>query len=388
MLVPTAALAWGFDGHRKLAQMMQDPLPANHCLRAWFLARQTSGLQDRACDPDRWRYPSAGASYDPGEPPRHYLEIDWVNPPADYPRDWNQALARLGNYAVRNGVVPWRVEEQFAALVQAFQANDAALILDRAFIFSHYVTDSFSLLHDTKNFDPNGLHQRWESDMLGTATRLNGVETTARGYFGTPGRADPKNNTFDVVLVGNAQVATLLAADQAATSTTAGAACTLDSNCAGGQYCIGGFCRAYDMTRFYNQVRDLTGRRFGDAATLLASMLWTAWALGGAPNLAGFGASCSKALPQGDPVLVGFPVPFIHPDGGVAAGGGAGGGAAGGGAGGQGGGDVDGGQGGGAGGGQGAGEEPPQGCGCASAPGALALAAAVLLALARRRRRP
>ena len=53
-LLPNFAFAWGFDGHRRLASMMQEPLPANHCLTAWFTARQTAALQDRACDPDRF----------------------------------------------------------------------------------------------------------------------------------------------------------------------------------------------------------------------------------------------------------------------------------------------------------------------------------------------
>jgi hypothetical protein len=105
------AAAWGFDGHRRLAATMQDPLPTGLCLRAWFRSRQTSALQNRACDPDRFRYMSAGANYDPNEGPRHYLEIDWVTPSPSYPRDFVQVQQLLGNRnAVNNGLVPWRVE--------------------------------------------------------------------------------------------------------------------------------------------------------------------------------------------------------------------------------------------------------------------------------------
>lgn len=289
LLVPSLAFAWGFDGHRKLASMMQDPLPADSCLRQWFSARQTSALQDSACDPDRWRYPSAGAAYDPNEGPRHYLEVDWVTPITDYPRDWDAAVARLGGfYATKNGTVPWRVEEMYAQLVEDFRSKDPNRILATAFILSHYVTDAFSVLHDTKNSNPNnGLHARWESDMLASSSNLNGIASLAATYYGTAGRADPRNNVFDVVLVGNGLVDTLIAADAASAT----------------------------ISELYSRTKDLTARRWGDALTLMASLLWSAWADAGAPELPGFGPSCSRAVPTGEIVIVGYPPPdgFTHP---------------------------------------------------------------------------
>lgn len=289
VLLPSLAFAWGFDGHRKLSSMMQNPLPANSCLRQWFSARQTSALQDSACDPDRWRYTSAGAAYDPNEGPRHYLEIDWVQPITDYPRDWDALIAKIGgNYATKNGIVPWRVEEKYAQLVDDFRSKDPNRILATAFILSHYVTDSFSVLHDTKNSDPNnGLHARWESDMLASSSNLNGIASAAVTYYGTVGKADPRNNVFDVVLVGNGLVDTLVAADTASTT----------------------------ISQLYTRTKDLTARRWGDALTVMASILWSAWADAGAPELSGFSQSCSRAVPTGEIVIVGYPPPngFTHP---------------------------------------------------------------------------
>ena len=283
-LLPNFAFAWGFDGHRRLASMMQEPLPANHCLTAWFTSRQTAALQDRACDPDRDR------NTDPTEAPRHYLEIDWVNPPASYPRDWQQALADLRQNATRNGTVPWRVEDQYAGLVAAFRARDVNLILDRAFYMSHYVTDSFSVLHDTKNFDPNdGLHNRWESDMLNTVANINAIRDQARMLYGTPGRIDPRYATFDIVLVGPGLVAQLVAADVAAGGLDAG----------------GG---GYQRTVLFTQSRELTARRWADALTVMASLLWMAWADAGAPDLPGFTAGCARTTPMAPATLRGFPV--------------------------------------------------------------------------------
>ena len=291
LLAPSLAWGWGFDGHRKLASMMHEPLPANACLRGWVAARQTTALQDDACDPDRWRYTSAGAKYDPDEWPRHYLEVDWVVPPESYPRDWGNAQILLRNYAVKNGQVPWHVETRYRQLVNAFKSKDPAAILQELFLLSHYVTDAFSVLHNTKNFDPDGLHQRWESDMFDNNTQLNGIAADAKTYYGTVGWADPKNNIFDVVLVGNGLVGTLVAADQS---------------------------HVGDMPGFYGAVRELTARRWGDALTLMASILWTAWAEAGAQVLPGFASNCSMAVPSQEIVLKGYPPAggFGHPDGG------------------------------------------------------------------------
>jgi hypothetical protein len=265
--------------------MLQEPLPAGHCLRSWYQARQTSALQNRACDPDRLR------STDSAEGVRHYLEIDWVTPAASYPREWSIAMAQLRQFATRNGIVPWRVEEQYEALVAAFRTKDPSQILDQTFFMSHYVTDSFSVLHDTKNFNPNdGLHERWESDMLNSSANIDAISAATRTFYGTPGTIDPRNAIFDIVLVGNDLVSQLVAADVAAGGLDAGG---------------GGYRRSV----LFEQSRDLTARRWADALTVLASLIWMAWAEAGSTDLPGFEMGCSKTVPVTVAVLRGFPVP-------------------------------------------------------------------------------
>ncbi|MBK7860826.1 MAG: hypothetical protein IPJ65_19935 [Archangiaceae bacterium] len=390
VFLPAVAFGWGFDGHRRLASMMQDPLPTNHCLKAWLQSKQTSTLQNHACDPDRWRDP-ANANYDAGEAPRHFLEVDWIAPITSYPRDWAQVVATFPIYYERNGRVPWRVEELYTALVAAFRARDVNRVLDVTFVLSHYVTDSFSVLHDTRYFNPGGtLHNRWESDMLGVGSQLTEITNLSRTYIGTPGRADPKNNIFDIVLVGNGL------APQLTTWNT--------------MYPV-----ASPDTAFFTAAKDFTARRWGDALTVLSSLVWTAWAEAGSPTLTGFGTTCSMAVPTAEIVLKGFPVSggFTHPDGGsgeqpdasviVDDGGfsdagcldGCGpddagvddGGGTGGGSGAAGGGEATGGGTSGTGGGtagSGGGDEQPRPCGCTTTPAALALG--LLLGLLRKRR--
>lgn len=366
VLLPSLGFAWGFDGHRALASMMQEPLAADSCLRQWFAARQTTALQDGACDPDRWRYPSAGDDYDVNEAPRHYLEIDWVTPPTLYPRTWDEVVAQLGGYyATKNGVVPWHVETMYARLVDDFRSKDTARILRTAFLMSHYVFDGFSVFHDTKDFDPGpGLHARWESDMLGPASNRSALATQARGYFGTVGRVSPRDAMFDIVLVGNGLAPQVVALAEGTTTNA----------------------------QLFAATRDLTARRWGDGLTVMASLLWSAWADAGAPELQGFSQGCSRAVPEATAVIVGYPPPggFTQPTGGGA---GEGGGSASGGGPAAGGGDAaGGGEPGWAGGGVGGGatqEEPPPGCGCGGVDvTSLALFAAVAwLGVWRRRRR-
>jgi hypothetical protein len=301
LLTPGLVLAWGFDGHRRLASMLQDALPDGLCLKQWYQAKQSAALQDSACNPDRWRYPDAGVDYNPTEWPRHYLEVDWASPVESYPREQAAAQAQFGAYAVQNGQVPWRVEELYGSLVEAFRAKNEPEVLRLTFIFSHYVTDAFSLLHDTKNFDPNGLHSRWESQMLNSPSRLNELSQLATAqYLGTPGQVDPRNNIFDVVLVGYGHVSELVAADTAANG---------------------------DVVALFASVKDLTARRMGDALTLLSALLWSAWSDAGRPELTGFSASCSRAGATGPTVLVGYPVPggLSYADAGAGGGGGGGG---------------------------------------------------------------
>ena len=359
VLLPSVAFGWSFVGHRRLASMMHEGFPAGHCLRQWLQARQSPSLQDSACDPDRWR-DTTHPNYDPNEFPRHFVHMDIVSPPSAWPRDLEVATQQWGVSGVfANGMVPWRVAEFYPQLVAAFERQDEATILRLTFWLSHYVTDAHMPLHAHSNFDPRGMHSRWETDMFRDAVKASAIEADARTYIGTAGRAYPRDAIFDVATRGMLLVDQIIALDVAATDPDAGVACNSDFECPG-QYCIEGACHAFDMDAFYGSIRELSARRWGDAVTVLASILWSAWADAGAPALVAFTGGCSMALPSGTPVLLGYPVTFTEPPA------------------------PDAGEGGGAGGG---GEAPkPQPCGCSATPlgGVVALG---LLALLRRRQR-
>lgn len=287
-VLPSAAWAWGFEGHRRIVKLMHEPLPAESCLAQWISAQQNYDFQDAAADPDRWK-DNSDPNYDAKESTRHFLEIDRAFPLSSYPRDWEAAKAKFGKNAEGNGQVPWRVVEYYGLLVKAFASKNVTQIRNTLSHGSHYIADAFSVLHDTRNFDPNGVHQRWESDMLGAKSRIDALSTQAENYFGTVGRADPLNHIFDIVEVGNGLVPQLVAADLATPN---------------------------DMTAFFASVREMTARRFGDALTLQASFIASAWVDAGAPVLVGMSKTCSMEVPQGVMVLKGYPLP-TPPDAGV-----------------------------------------------------------------------
>lgn len=293
VLIAPSASAWGFDTHRELASRMHEPLPAG-CLKSWLSAKQSASFQDDACDPDRWRF-SDDPNYDAEEWPRHFLQIDRADPPSSYPRDYAGAVTQFGDYyAKKNGQVPWRVEEMYARLVEAFRSEDEVRVLREIAHLSHYVTDAFSPLHDSQTTDAklnesdyDGMHRRYETMMLSSSTDRNSVADEARQYYGTLGRADPRHHLFDIVLTGQPLAEQIAIAD---------------------------FETQGNTDELLRRTREFTARRFGDSLTLLASLVGSAWVDAGSPLLASMPQSCSAEVAQGEVVLLGHMLPAPQPE--------------------------------------------------------------------------
>lgn len=275
-LLPALAFGWGFDGHRRLAQNTHEPFSQDACLRAWLV--QVTGQfnwQDKACDPDRWR------QTDPQEAPRHYLNIDYASPIESYPREWDQVVARFGQYAEKNGTVAFRVEDLYAQLVADMKARDGAKALETVAYLSHYVTDAFSPMHDTKE-QPGTLHLRYESDLLEPNAQIDAVTQQMRSFYGTLGQASPRHHIYDAVIAGQPLAQRIIRDD---------------------------FANNGNNDALYQNTREITARRWGDALTFLASLVGTAWVEAGKPMLPGMPNGCSTDVPQGEVVLEGYAWP-------------------------------------------------------------------------------
>ncbi len=164
LLAPSAAWAWGDQAHVFIAEAAYNNL-TDSCLAAMYFDNDRRLLQS-AVDPDDWR------DTDPNEGPRHFLDIDAIPNPADFPHDLNVAIQTFGRSAVyANGTVPWVVESYYAQLVDAFRSENVVRIVEISGNLSHYVSDSHSPYHATINFDGQetgnpGIHGRYETDMV------------------------------------------------------------------------------------------------------------------------------------------------------------------------------------------------------------------------------
>ena len=114
--VPLPLQAWGLDVHRLITGRAIDLLP--NAIRPFF-EKHRSFIVEHSVDPDLWR--NVGFI---DEPPRHYLDLDSYGayPFRELPRDRQAALQKFGQEKIeQEGQLPWRVDEIYGRLVQAFQ---------------------------------------------------------------------------------------------------------------------------------------------------------------------------------------------------------------------------------------------------------------------------
>src|SRR6476659_10092309 len=169
LFAPSTAAAWGFDVHKFIMARAVPLLPAE--IRPFFEKYQTS-IVEHAIDPDLWR--TAGWLE---EPPRHFLDMDAYGPYPfrELPHDYDEAVKRYGlDFVLKNGTLPWRSDEIYKKLVEAF-TQKAAYSRDNIRFFSsviaHYAADAHVPFHATLNYDGQltaqwGIHARFESELF------------------------------------------------------------------------------------------------------------------------------------------------------------------------------------------------------------------------------
>jgi hypothetical protein len=165
---PARVGAWGFTGHKFITDRAVDLLPPE--IRPFFQKFRTT-LVEHSIDPDTYR--TIGFVE---EPPRHFLDMDAYGPFPfkNLPHDYQQAVAARGEaFVIQQGTVPWRAEEIYGKLREAFtQLGTRDYARDNVKLFSsilaHYVGDSFQPLHACTNYDgqltgQQGIHARFET---------------------------------------------------------------------------------------------------------------------------------------------------------------------------------------------------------------------------------
>jgi hypothetical protein len=256
LAAPPPAGAWGFEAHKFILDSAILLLPPE--IRPFFLKFRPS-IAEHAIDPDLWR--TAGWE---AESPRHYLDMDAYGPYPfpDLPHDFDEAVKRYGrDFVERNGTLPWRVEEIYGRLVEAFtQKTPYSRDNIRFFssVIAHYVADAHVPFHAALNHDGQltrqwGIHARFETELF---------ERYRSRLKPTPGPVAPvprsREFAFAILTQSFPLVQPVLDADQAAVANR--------------EY--------YDdeyFAIFFEKARPILERRLSDSVSAVASIITAAW---------------------------------------------------------------------------------------------------------------
>src|SRR5262249_37723367 len=259
---PRPALAWGFEAHKLIVDRAIALLPPE--LRPFFEKNRTF-LVEHAIDPDTWRTVGWEA-----ESPRHFVDMDAYGPYpfTALPHDREQAIAKFGRDVIeKNGLLPWRVEEFYPKLVEAF-TQKAGYSRENIKLFSsvlaHYVADAHVPFHAALNHDgqltgQSGLHSRFESELFDrTRAQLNLTPAPIKPM------PSAREFIFDTLTTSYTFVQTILDADKAAI--------------AGREE----YDDAY-FTAFAGKVKPILEKRVSESISGVASLITAAWVAAGRP---------------------------------------------------------------------------------------------------------
>ena len=262
--VPRPAAAWGFEAHKYITARAIALLPQE--IRPYFEKYQ-AGIVEHSTDPDLWR--TAGWTE---EPPRHFVDMDAYGPYpfTGMPHAYDEAVKRYGvDFVIKNGTLPWRGEEIFAKLVEAFTQKTPYARENIQFfssVLSHYCADAHVPFHAALNYDGQltgqwGIHSRFESELferyqsrLAIAPRPVTPVASARELI------------FDSLTASFALLQPVLDADKAAVAGR-------DS-----------YDDAY-FTAFFAKAGPVLEKRLSDSIADAASLITAAWVAAGRPPL-------------------------------------------------------------------------------------------------------
>jgi Zinc dependent phospholipase C len=259
---PAPAAAWGLEVHKFITARAIALLPAE--IRPFFEKYQTT-VVEHSIDPDLWR--TAGFVE---EPPRHFVDMDAYGPYPfkELPHDYDAAVKRYGlEFVTKNGTVPWRTEEMYKQLVEAFRQSapySRENIKFFAAVVSHYTADAHVPFHAALNYDgqltgQSGIHSRFESDLF--ARYQARLQLTPK----VPAKvANVRELIFDSLVVSFSHVQAVLDADKAAVE--------------GKEVYDDGY---YDA--FFAKVKPIVEQRLADSIGDVVGLITAAWVEAGRP---------------------------------------------------------------------------------------------------------
>jgi len=262
VLAPRPAAAWGIEVHKFIMGRAIALLPSE--IRPYF-EKYHAGIVEHAGDPDLWR--TVGWVE---EPPRHFVDMDGYGPYPfkELPHDYDEAVKRYGlDFVLKNGTLPWRSEEIYKKLVEAFtQKVPYARENIRLFssVLSHYAADAHQPFHAALNYDgqltgQSGIHSRFESELF---ERYQAKLHLSPGPPASVG--SPREFIFSALTTSFSLVQPVLDADKRAV----------------------GNREFYDdeyFERFFDVVKPILEKRLSDSVGAVAAMITAAWVEAGRP---------------------------------------------------------------------------------------------------------
>ena len=262
LAIPAPAAAWGFEAHKFIVARVLALLPPE--IRPYF-EKHRDVFIERAIDPDLWR----NAGYE-AESPHHFVDLDayGLHPFTALPHDYDAAVKKYGRETiVKNGTLPWRAEEMYRKLVEAFMQKGGYArdnIKFYAAWVAHYSSDAQVPFHATLNHDGHltgqtGMHSRFESELFERFREQLHVD----GGRVVPVES-PREFMFESLTTSFTFVQPVLDADRAAVKGR----------------------ESYDDEYFallFSTVRPIMEKRLADAITATASVITAAWIEAGRP---------------------------------------------------------------------------------------------------------
>jgi len=206
-------LGWGPKGHRLAAEGSLRTLPPQ--LRAWYLEREATYART-TLEPDLWK------EQDPVEPERHRIFCEAYGGAGKVPLQETAAREQVSPWTfASSGQLPWVIAERYRRLVLAFRAGDPEGVVAASGWLGHYIADAQVPLHTTRNRNgkltaQKGVHQRWETGLLGSDPEV------LRDLRVAVAPGDVPKSIAGWILDSHALVEPLLEADRAARDASMG----------------------------------------------------------------------------------------------------------------------------------------------------------------------
>jgi hypothetical protein len=255
---PSAALAWGGNGHKVVVNQAINTLPPE--LRAYFESLRFYVVQ-HVTDP------LDAEAKTPALRNNHFIRLDkYGRFPFDaLPRSYKAAVNKYGKSRIQStGLLPWEIGVYSQKLTEAMRLgrwDDAKL---DAAILAFYVAEAHDPFNTTENFDgrltnQTGINERFGTTLIDRFSSFFPMRPNDSSFI-----ADPTDHGFEACLSAHSWLEVIQLADRDA---------RLEGKAYNDEY----------FDRFYNLSAATLIRQLSDAATDVGSYWLTAWTNAGKP---------------------------------------------------------------------------------------------------------